>query len=571
MGLPLSFLCGLLLVLGREELRPALPGSGSLWTLLLVAPAALVPGYLARRLQTAPPRVARLGLRLFGATLPLAYAPFVFVAELPDLTETWLPASATGRLLLQLAPLLLIELSLRAEARLRAWLDAHAPAFTCSGNRLPMIAFLLAPLLLITLLLDVASRERGVELFFQGTSLGVLLGLLLVSGVLCALMPLLFRWLMPVSVELERHAAVVQDGARQCAFPPRSILRLDTGHRHANAMLVGPLPWPRYLLLTDGLLSILDPQALRGVIAHEVGHARCYHAGLLLVALVLVPLLLLHPAVAAGLDDLDWVAGWTVALGMLALALVVLRLLSHRFEYEADELAARALGGAQACVQALLRVGEAFTHGGSRSSLRHPSDRDRIAHLLRCEADPEFRGRFVRRGRRLRTLIGVAVVVAVMLSAFAHWRLWPAERAATLLWSGQALSAEAQLAAAGEVPAAQQRFADELREEIAAARELGVADGDWESVRARIAGPAWERGLAALRAEGPRAARRWFALATSKRWPSAVERSVYRYCAAVAEGDAEEAAALLAHLQRLELPEDLRVALGSPAASRPRG
>src|SRR5690606_34326408 len=115
---------------------------------------------------------------------------------------------------------------------------------------------------------------------FAGTTVGLLATLL----VLPVLLPLLFRCVLPVQRKLPSHVdADVRTTAERLGFPPRGILLLLSGLRAVNAGLVGPLPWPRYLVLTDGITAYLDRIALRGVVAHEVGHARAGHPALLLL------------------------------------------------------------------------------------------------------------------------------------------------------------------------------------------------------------------------------------------------------------------------------------------------
>ena len=45
----------------------------------------------------------------------------------------------------------------------------------------------------------------------------------------------------------------------------------------ANALIVGVLPWARYVIFTDRLLDALDPSELDAVVGHEIGHARHGH------------------------------------------------------------------------------------------------------------------------------------------------------------------------------------------------------------------------------------------------------------------------------------------------------
>src|SRR5262249_15222101 len=63
------------------------------------------------------------------------------------------------------------------------------------------------------------------------------------------------------------------------------ILLWDTRGGMANAMVTGPLPWLRYVFLSDRLLEALAPDEVEAVFGHEVGHVR--HGHLLYYALFL--------------------------------------------------------------------------------------------------------------------------------------------------------------------------------------------------------------------------------------------------------------------------------------------
>ena len=51
----------------------------------------------------------------------------------------------------------------------------------------------------------------------------------------------------------------------------------DTRGGVANAMVAGPLPWVRYVFLSDRLLDELTPGEVEAVFGHEVGHVRHGH------------------------------------------------------------------------------------------------------------------------------------------------------------------------------------------------------------------------------------------------------------------------------------------------------
>lgn len=53
-----------------------------------------------------------------------------------------------------------------------------------------------------------------------------------------------------------------------------------------TAGIIGPLPWLRYILITESLLNILNPTELKAVMAHELAHARLKHMWLYLVILL---------------------------------------------------------------------------------------------------------------------------------------------------------------------------------------------------------------------------------------------------------------------------------------------
>lgn len=577
MALPLSFLVGLLLLLLHAEFDDALPGAESTQALVGSLGVLAVPWLLAHvstaiaaravRDGSAATRLLRLALLAQSMAVPGCYAVLLFVGELPRFVGQLVPDLQVAQFALLFAPLLFMEASMRwAERGTIFWIEQlRLPAMPLLGPcRLPMTLFVVAPFMALAVVADLISLDRRAEVFFQQTSLGIIVGLLLLVALLCVTLPLIFRLVMPVSRQLPLDVGGdLRRTAAALGFSGDSVLSMNTGLRIVNAALVGPAPWPRFLVLTDGLLALLDPLSLRGVVAHEVGHARANHPGLLVLVFAVLPLLLFFPLSLMEIGDLD--ALWMFAAfgGGAVVAWLSLRGLAHRFEFEADQLSAEALGGARYCVQALRRVGELSPRTLHRSSFRHPSESRRIRHLYACEQEPAYRERFWRRGRWLRRFIGGALVAALALCLWAQLSLWPVDRAAYLFYCGRFEDAQRQLASLPQDLVESQRlFAERLEEEVETGMQLGLAESTWQEVRDDLAPRAYARAEQVLIDGGsPEDAVRWLSLALHKRHPEPWLQSLYLYCRAVEEDQAERAEEIKQHLLALDTPTPIKEAL----------
>ena len=576
MALPLSFLAGLVLAMLHGEVDQSLPGEGSLgWLMgcvaLLLLPwaAALrAPGRVARlAMMSAPDKLLRRAARAPVIAGVVAYGVLLFVGGYPMFVARWAPESQAAQAALLLAPLFIVEIASRwAEERVSKELEVarRALPLTCGPGRLRAAAFIAAPFLALAAVADLVAMNRQLDVFFNETSLGVTAGLLLVVLVLCVTLPLIFRLVMPLSRELP--PAVAGDLRRTAAalgFKGDSVLSMRTHWQLVNAAMVGPAPWPRFLVLTDGLLALLDPLSLRGVVAHEAGHARANHPALLVLVFAVIPLLLFFPVMATGALE-PWTT-WSLVgvFAVLAAAVVVFRMLAHRFEHEADQLSAEALGGASYCVQALRRIGELSPRTVHRTSFRHPSERGRIEHLFRCEAEPEYRERFWRRGRWVRAAIAGCVIAALGCSAWSQRELWPIDRAAYLFYCGRLADAQTQLASLpADLSEPQRRFVDRLEAEVAAGLSLRPGVTTWDEVQDGVAPEAFKRAEELLAGgASPEHALKWLGLALYKRGPEDWLQSLYLYCRAVEMEDQPQADRVRRHLLRLDVPEPIRAAL----------
>ncbi len=170
----------------------------------------------------------------------------------------------------------------------------------------------------------------------------IALGLL---GVMYIAVPWVMRMLLglkplPAGPLRER----LQATARRLAFRCSDILVWNTRQTIVNAMVTGPLPVLRYVVLTDRLIDELTPEEVEAVFGHEVGHIKHHHLlfyfGFLLASMVAVvglwetaaDLLEESPIQVWVTDNLpevaDWLASYAVVsalplLGLLALYVVV--------------------------------------------------------------------------------------------------------------------------------------------------------------------------------------------------------------------------------------------------------
>jgi STE24 endopeptidase len=228
------------------------------------------------------------------------------------------------------------------------------------------------------------------------------------------------------------------------------ILLWNTRGGVANAMVVGLLPRPRYVLLTDRLVAELTPSEIEAVFGHEVGHVKhrhmLYYFGFLIASLIVVTELWK----VAGLEG--WLNLTTrqdlAVLPLLAFLgtyiFVVFGFLSRRCERQADiygcravscarndclghaddvELVARGQGlcptGISTFIDALEKV--AHLNGihrdrpGWLQSWQHSTIARRVDFLQRVLEDPGVERRFQRRVALVKWSLLIGLTTALFL------------------------------------------------------------------------------------------------------------------------------------------------------------
>jgi Zn-dependent protease with chaperone function len=269
--------------------------------------------------------------------------------------------------------------------------------------------------------------------------------------------------------------------ANRLRFRCSDILLWNTHSGMANAMVVGILPWPRYVVFTDRLLTEFDADEVEAVFGHEIGHIRHHHMlyyfGFLAASLVVLGWLIspyfpsgegdvsAHQpagqyAAVVGPDALDagnrfydwanhqYLEALPLMGSLLVYIFVVFGFLSRRCERQADiygcravscsqrnclehtwdvQLAPRGSGlcttGIRIFIRALEKV--ALVNGINRArpgflqSWQHSTIARRVQFLQKMSTDPAVEPRFQRRVALLKW--GLFVILGVVFLALNGW------------------------------------------------------------------------------------------------------------------------------------------------------
>lgn len=365
----------------------------------------------------------------------------------------------------------------------QAWLESGTAVPTPFGGRWAYVTFQLRQkfaLVFIPVLLLVGHQAVGRMFPAAWTHAPLLtntLSIAALTGVFVG-MPLLIRFALglrplPAGPLRDRLTA----SARRLGFTCSDVLLWNTRSGMANAMVVGLVPWLRYVVFTDRLIEEFSEDEIEAVFGHEIGHIRhqhmlCYLVFLLLsmVGLGLVTNHYLLPLLAEAAQSLaEWLPWLPPSLGarlapdgdlsvvpllpvLLAYIFVVFGYLSRRCERQADVFGCRAVScqnlaceghgaeprlsprgrglcqtGIGTFIRALEKV--ALVNGISRDrpgflqSWQHSTIAKRVAFLHRVLADPRVEAAFQRRLRQVKTALFVGLGLLVAGLVYLHG--WP--------------------------------------------------------------------------------------------------------------------------------------------------
>ena len=219
---------------------------------------------------------------------------------------------------------------------------------------------------------------------------------------------------------------IVEDLAHRAGVPKPRICSIP--EEAPNAFATGRDPEHGVVAVTDGILRILSPEELRGVLAHEMAHIANRDiliqtiAGVMGSVIVMLANMLQFTAFFGGNRSNDEEGGGTSPLAAIVLAILapiaaslIQMAISRSREYLADETGAQlcgqplALAGAlhklsgaagalplhsgNACTEQMFIVKPVFGFGGSMNNLfsTHPPIEERIQRLVGMNRTGQYR------------------------------------------------------------------------------------------------------------------------------------------------------------------------------------
>jgi Zn-dependent protease with chaperone function len=244
--------------------------------------------------------------------------------------------------------------------------------------------------------------------------------------------------------------------AQRLNFRFTDILVWNTHGGVVNAMVAGLLRYPRYVLLTDRLVSELTPDEVEAVFGHEVGHIKHYHmiyyAGFLITSMLAV--CWLCSLVLDWFPDLnESLATWPMVAVLGTYIFVVFGFLSRRCERQADVFGCRAVScawtvcpghgdethllpdgrglcstGIRIFIEALEKVarlnGISRNRPGWLQSWQHSSIAQRVEFLQQVLVDPQVESHFQRTVNRVKWGLLLGLVVVFVVLGGIQWQWW---------------------------------------------------------------------------------------------------------------------------------------------------
>ncbi len=207
--------------------------------------------------------------------------------------------------------------------------------------------------------------------------------------------------------------------------------------RMITAGVMGLVARFRYILVTDALFSILTPEEVDQVIAHEIGHVKHKHLllyllffiGFMLISYTVDPLsqlLLFSDGPLLGAIekfDLDPFKTLQIFYGVMLVVCIVIYFryifgyFIRNFERQADLYVFQLFSSAQPLISTFHKIAASSGQPADKPNWHHFSIQQRMDYLTRCERSPMW---ISRHKKKVTQSIGIFVAAFIVLGAAAY-------------------------------------------------------------------------------------------------------------------------------------------------------
>ena len=209
------------------------------------------------------------------------------------------------------------------------------------------------------------------------------------------------------------------------------------GGKMITAGVMGLIKKFRYILVTDALLQILEPEEVDAVIAHEIGHIKKKHllfylaffVGYMLLSYVAVDAIVLGIISAepvywlsskAGISQTAFISG-IYSVVIIFVFLIYFRFIfgffMRNFERQADAYVYTLFDSAKPLISTLEKIADTSGQSADKPNWHHYSIRQRIDYLRKCESDLSW---IDRHNVKIKKSIGVYVVGLLLLGVLGY-------------------------------------------------------------------------------------------------------------------------------------------------------
>jgi len=209
------------------------------------------------------------------------------------------------------------------------------------------------------------------------------------------------------------------------------------GGKMITAGVMGLIKKFRYILVTNALLQILEPEEVDAVIAHEIGHIKKKHllfylgffVGYMLLSYVAVDAIVLGIISAepvywlsskAGISQTAFISG-IYSVVIICVFLIYFRFIfgffMRNFERQADTYVYTLFDSAKPLISTLEKIAETSGQSADKPNWHHYSIRQRIDYLRKCEADLSW---IEHHNKKIRKSIGVYVAALLLLGVLGY-------------------------------------------------------------------------------------------------------------------------------------------------------